>query len=382
MKPAKTICPPQWMQEEDLRLVIQALGSEEAYCVGGSVRNILLDTAVSDIDIATQHAPNDVMERLGAANIRFVPTGLKHGTITAVTDAHKYQITSLREDVETDGRHAKIAFTKDWKKDAARRDFTINTMLADLEGNIYDPLGVALSDLDRRRVVFVGDARQRIKEDYLRILRFFRFHSCFGEGDPDPAGLKACKQEANGIDSLSKERITEEFLKIVLSRQAVQTIEQMKGCEILTSLIHQNYNPDILRRASDTLDSIARLLILSAFDADHLSELGHYLTLSNKQIGEFLLLAGAYENFQDTSEKQIKVMVYQYGNEVTYQVLQLYQAAQDTHVGSELLECAQNWQAPDFPTNGDDLIAQGYKPGKELGEKLMELEQQWIEETF
>jgi len=220
MKPIKTTEPAQWMIADQTQAIMNALNAEaqNALFVGGCVRNLLLDEPVDDIDIATKHTPQQVQEILNAKTIKTIPTGIDHGTITAIIDDHKFEITTLRKDVETDGRRAVVAFSKEWSEDAERRDFTINTLLADTNGNIFDPTGQGISDLENRKIIFVGTPDQRIREDYLRILRFFRFHALYGAGEPDTAALKSCKTHADQIKTLSRERVTQEFFKILASK--------------------------------------------------------------------------------------------------------------------------------------------------------------------
>ena len=206
----------EWMREAStLRLMgVLAKDGGDARFVGGVVRNTLLGLAVKDIDIATPLPPDEVMRRLKRANIRAVPTGIDHGTITAIVDGRPFEVTTLRRDVSTDGRHAAVTYTTDWREDAARRDFTINALYASADGEIFDYHG-GLADLAQGRVRFIGDARARIREDYLRILRLFRFHAWYGKGDIDPDALNAVAHEKAGLAKLSGERIQQEFLRLL-----------------------------------------------------------------------------------------------------------------------------------------------------------------------
>ncbi|PZQ43290.1 MAG: hypothetical protein DI551_12400 [Micavibrio aeruginosavorus] len=219
MLPLKHIDPADWMTDHRSVKIMRVLGGyadePEALFVGGCVRNLLLGLPVSDLDIATIHPPLQVIEKLKNDGIRFIPTGLEHGTVTAFIDDAKFEITTLRKDIETDGRHAVIAFTDKWEEDAKRRDFTINTLLASPQGMVFDPLERGIDDLEMRLVKFVGNPQERIAEDYLRILRFFRFYAQYGSGAPDKEALGACADNAAKISLLSKERVTQEILKIV-----------------------------------------------------------------------------------------------------------------------------------------------------------------------
>lgn len=250
LTPAKTIRIQPWMNAPETKAVMGALYGEEggdeplALFVGGCVRNALLAEPVEDIDLATKLTPDEVTQRLEAAGIKVIPTGIDHGTVTAVLNGRGFEITTLRKDIETDGRRAVVAFAETWREDAERRDFTMNTLLADDLGNVYDPIGRGLSDLEARKVIFVGQAEQRIEEDYLRILRFFRFHALYGVGKPDEAALKACKAHATHISSLSAERITQEFFKI---------ISVDKPVDVLGVMLDNNILPELLR-AKDQLE--------------------------------------------------------------------------------------------------------------------------------
>src|SRR5881275_1593374 len=229
----------KWRKKRGMRRLLAALGADQGLTryVGGAIRDDLLRLPVSDIDLATRIAPDEVMARLEKARIKAVPTGIEHGTITAVSDAHPFEITTLRRDVSTDGRRATVAFTDDWREDAARRDFTINALFADpLTGEITDYFG-GLGDLEHRHIRFIGDPLQRIAEDHLRILRFFRFHARFGSGEPDAAALEACTRRANDLMALSRERIADELLKLLAVTDPAPTVAIMLGHGILRPVL-------------------------------------------------------------------------------------------------------------------------------------------------
>lgn len=213
----------KWRQRRGMAKLLDAIGATEGKSryVGGAVRDDLLGLPVNDVDFATRLRPDQVVERLHAAGLKAVPTGFEHGTVTAVSDGHPYEITTLRRDVETFGRHATVAFTDDWKEDAARRDFTINALMADpVTGEIFDYFD-GLADLEQRHVRFIGDPFERIAEDHLRILRFFRFHARFGRGEPDQPAIQACAARARDLMALSRERIADELLKLQIGRAHV-----------------------------------------------------------------------------------------------------------------------------------------------------------------
>ena len=237
-----------WLREAPLRDILAALDSEgeEARVIGGAVRNALLGEPHGDTDIATTAPPSEVIRRAEAAGFKAVPTGIEHGTVTVVGAGRPFEVTTLREDVETFGRRAKVAFGRDWKRDAERRDFTMNALSLSRDGTLHDYVG-GLADIEARRVRFIGDAGRRIAEDYLRILRFFRFHAAYGEGVPDPEGVAACIEARAGLEQLSRERVRMEALKLLIAKHAVPTLalmtetgllEQVLGGELLVALAH------------------------------------------------------------------------------------------------------------------------------------------------
>src|SRR3954469_2207514 len=268
----------KWRKRRGMKRLLAALGADKGLTryVGGAVRDDLLDLTVNDVDLATRLQPDEVIRRLEGAKIKAVPTGIEHGTITAVSDGHPFEITTLRRDVSTDGRRASGAFTDDWKEDAARRDFTINALSADpLTGEIFDYFG-GLDDLERRHVRFIGDPLQRIAEDHLRILRFFRFHARFGQGEPDAAAVDACAQRANDLMALSRERIADELLKLLGMPDPVSTVRIMLERAILKPVVPEiaaKRLPDLEaliageREAGIAPDPLRRLAALLPWDA-------------------------------------------------------------------------------------------------------------------
>ena len=227
-----------WLQRGDVARLLALLNSdgEEARVVGGAVRNALLRLPVDEIDVATTALPDEVMRRVGAAGGKAIPTGIEHGTVTAVLDQRAVEITTLREDVETYGRRARVVFGRDWKRDAERRDFTINALSVTADGKVHDYVG-GLADIAAHRVRFIGEPRRRIEEDYLRILRFFRFHAHFGEGAPDAAGVHACIAARAGLEALSRERVRVEMLKLVVAARATPTLAVMTECGLLGTVL-------------------------------------------------------------------------------------------------------------------------------------------------
>lgn len=384
MKAVKQIDPPEWMTGPGCEKIMRAIGGYEpqpqALFVGGCVRDHLLGRGVRDIDIAASHPPETLIEMLKKAGIKSVPTGIEHGTVTAVEEGRGFEITALRRDVETDGRHAVVAYTQDWAEDARRRDFTMNTLLAGPDGRIYDPTGRGLADLEKRRVIFVGDPARRIAEDHLRILRFFRFHAQVGEGLPDEVAVMACRAAADRLAALSKERITQEMLKIISVDNTVNVLGLMFKNNVLKDFPDKKYWPDELRylceiqKKYEAFHLPARLFVLGGMKEDFFDA---HLILTNAQKKEIGALHDAFHSFSGISERNVKVMIYRYNNDIALQVLFLRRAG-----GAALIELARTWQAPVFPVTGEDLIKQGMEQGPALGEKLRRLEEDWIARGF
>ncbi|HPD82372.1 MAG: CCA tRNA nucleotidyltransferase [Alphaproteobacteria bacterium] len=383
--PVEKIGPPEWMIESKTQKLMEVIGGRERHSlfVGGCVRNQLLNKAVEDIDIATQLSPQDVIKKLKAVDIKAIPTGIDHGTVTAVVEGKPFEITTLRNDVVTDGRHAEVAFTEDWFEDAKRRDFTMNTLLADIEGNIYDPTGQGLENLKERRVVFVGDPAARIAEDYLRILRFFRFHAFYGEGDMDQEALRACQNAAHHVKTLSRERITSEFLKILSAEKAIQILQVMFDCNVLMELRDKNYQDAMLRKLcvlqfeNNTVELMARLFILGGNKARFYEDI---LRLTHAQKNFLVKLEMAFNLALYVDEKALKKAIFYNGNALLVQGYLLLVAADKIKRDDSLLHILQNWQAPKCPITGDMLIAEGYVTGPDLGIELARRQEEWLED--
>lgn len=361
-----------------------------ALFVGGCVRNAMLGVEVSDIDIATKLTPDRVQEILSDAGIKTVPTGIEHGTVTAVIGGKSFEITTLRKDVETDGRRAVVSFCDNWAQDAARRDFTMNTLLADQEGFIYDPLGNGVEDLKARKVMFVGDPDGRIAEDYLRILRFFRFHAFYGQGAPDKAGLRACRAAADKISTLSIERITQEFLKILSLDDPVHIIELMFDHNILKNVQFPEYDPAFMAHFCTFqnrygLRSIAsRLFALAGLNMSHVETLRGSLLLPKVFIKDIEAISKVLALPDLDNDQAVKVAVYKFGRVPTAQALMI-ELAQDRVMNGYArvaLDVIQNWDVPTCPVNGGDLIKEGITPGPALGDELARREQEWIDGGF
>lgn len=382
------------MQEDVQRLLLVLQGdvSEEepqALFVGGCVRNTLLDKEVDDIDLATVLPPDAVTQILEKSDIRVVPTGIDHGTVTAVMGDQSFEITTLRTDTETDGRRAVVDFTACWIEDAKRRDFTMNTLLMDIKGNVYDPLEQGLADLDEKKVRFVGKAEKRIEEDYLRILRFFRFSALYGDGF-DKEGLKACKKLADKIGSLSKERITQEIFKIIASDDPAHVLDVMFENNIMTDLKPEKYDRDFFAafcrfQSQYRLNALSsRLFVFAMLDMNHIQKMEKYILFPKVFLKDMRFIGDALALSDLSEEEVVKHCIYKFGRAVTAQVLmiELVQDRVMNRYASEALEIIQNWDIPDFPISGEDLIKEGFKPGPELGEELSRREEEWIKDGF
>ncbi|MEM9469240.1 MAG: CCA tRNA nucleotidyltransferase [Pseudomonadota bacterium] len=389
MKPVKTISQPDWVRHDSTQKLLQALDGlgevPKTLFVGGCVRNLLMDLAVTDIDLATQIDPQEVVSRLEKNDIKAIPTGIEHGTVTAIIDDQKYEITTLRKDVKTDGRHALVSFSDDWIEDAKRRDFTINTFLMSSEGNVFDLLGNALKDLENQRVIFVGNADQRITEDALRILRFFRFHAFYGEKEPDQAALLACKENATLIDTLSRERITSEFLKILSVEDPTLILKVMFENNVLDALVDKNYQPEILsnlcslQRQYDAFDEMARLFVINGCTArfhDEVLRLSH--AHKNKLVKyDMAAHAGFYRD-----EKALKKAIFHHGNAILVQGYLLHVSISEIEANEALINVLKNWQAPECPVNGKMLLDEGYQTGPELGRELDYRIEEWLDHNL
>ncbi len=373
-----------------MRLLNGDAKGPQALFVGGCVRNTIIGTQVDDIDIATKLTPPEVTKLLEGAGVKVIPTGIEHGTVTAVIAQRSFEITTLRKDVQTDGRRAVVAFSLDWREDAQRRDFTMNTLLMDGQGNIYDPLGSGFADLQVRRVIFVGDPAARIAEDYLRVLRFFRFHAIYGGTDMDKAALGACRAAADKMPALSRERITQEFLKLLGAADPVPVLKEMFALGVLGLLAPEKENfYDLLaficarqkeRKAGEGALA-SRLLVLADLQENNLKKFDEFLILSKGLQKEIKTIYAILSDLPVLSDDHaVKIAVYKCGRSAAAQAL-LIEAAQGHVPGDympEALALIGRWDIPVFPVTGDDLIAKGYEPGPALGEKLSLMEEAWI----
>ncbi|MES2097847.1 MAG: CCA tRNA nucleotidyltransferase [Pseudomonadota bacterium] len=374
-----TLPPAEWRDKPGLARLVEALGPGASRFVGGAVRDTMLGIGTSDVDLATVHAPDTIVDLLDAARIKAVPTGIAHGTITAVSSDEVYEVTTLRRDVDTDGRHATVAFTDDWQEDAARRDFTINALYADpVSGEIFDYFG-GLDDLAARRVRFIGDPLTRIAEDHLRILRFFRFLARFGDA-PDPAGLKACTDRANDLMALSRERIANELLRLLVAPRAVETVALMIGHGIFAPVIPEVTDAGpflavtVLEEAAGIdPDPIRRLAALLPRDAAIGDDVAARLKLSKLQRRRLVTALTA------KSGTPLE-LAYRLGREgATDQLLLNPQFAFD---GGDMARELRTRDIPVFPLSGGQLVSRGLKAGPDVARTLHRVEDRWVAEGF
>ncbi|MFC3174518.1 CCA tRNA nucleotidyltransferase [Novosphingobium bradum] len=364
-----------WTARADLAALVAALGPDNARYVGGAVRDTLLGLAVKDIDMATPLAPEAVVERLAAAGIRTVPTGIAHGTVTAILAQGPVEITTLRHDVSTDGRRATIAYAQDWQDDAARRDFTINALYADpVSREVFDWFG-GLADLAGRHVRFIGDARQRIREDHLRILRFFRFQARFGSAPADVASESACAELAATLKGLSRERIAMELLNLLALPDPAPTLARMAHLGVLGVILPEG-DPDRLaalvsaeRAAGVAPDPMRRLAALLPPDPATAEQVAARLRLSTAQRKR---LATAAARAGDPADNA-RALAYRLGRAEAIDRLLL--AGRD-------LAALENWDIPRLPIKGADVVARGVGAGPQVARVLRAVEARWVAEGF
>lgn len=366
--------PADWLERDDLRVLVGALGPGQARYVGGAVRDTLLGLAVKDIDIATPLEPQEVMRRLKAHSIQVVPTGIEHGTVTAVLPGGPVEITTLRRDVSTDGRRATVAFASDWQDDAARRDFTINALYADPEtGELFDWFG-GLDDLAARRLRFIGDARQRIREDHLRILRYFRFQARFGSQPADDEAESAVSELAATLKGLSRERVGMEMMNLLALPDPAPTVARMAELGVLEVVLPE---ADVAalsalvaeeKRQAVAPDPLRRLAALLPADVALAEAAASRFRLSGAQKKRLALAAARSGDAGDA-----RALAYRLGRDAALDRMLL--AGADT---SPL----NGWDIPAFPLKGGAIVARGVKAGPEVARILQAVEARWVAEGF
>ncbi|MDE2378385.1 CCA tRNA nucleotidyltransferase [Bradyrhizobium sp.] len=384
-----------WLTSGGTARVLQLLNGngEEARVVGGAVRNALLKLPPGDIDIATTALPDEVMRRARSAGIKAVPTGIDHGTVTLVIDGRPYEVTTLREDTETFGRKARVAFGRDWVRDAERRDFTMNGLSVDAEGVVHDHVG-GLDDAAARRVRFIGDPDQRIAEDYLRVLRFFRIHAAFGAGEPDREGYLACIRGRAGLASLSAERVRMEMLKLLVAHGAGPASAAMVEGGLLQPLAGGvAYTGPLAtmiaieRELALAPDAIRRLAALTVAVTEDARRVAARLRLSNAEAKALDSMGHRWWRFANKDEANARRLLYRLGAErYRDRVLLAWARSGGGDVASarwrELAELPQRWSPPKFPLKAADFIARGLAEGPALGHVLTLAEDAWLAADF
>lgn len=365
-----------WMQREDLRRLIAALGAKNARYVGGAVRDTMLGLAVSDIDVATPLEPREVMRRLKAQGIKVIPTGIDHGTVTALLPGGATEITTLRHDVSTDGRRATVAFAQEWQDDAARRDFTINALYADpLTGELFDWFG-GLDDLKARTVRFIGDPEQRIREDHLRILRYFRFQARFGSQPADAEAEIACSALAATLKGLSRERVGMEVMNLLGLPDPAPTVERMAQLGVLQVVLPEADVAALAALVAEELrqcaapDPLRRLAALLPADGPSAEQVASRFRLSGAQKKRLVLAAGRNDA---AGVLDARALAFRLGRAAALDRLLLAGADSSPLSG---------WEIPTFPLKGGDIVARGILAGPDVSRLLKAVEARWVDEGF
>lgn len=398
------IAGQSWFSKPGLQRIFSLLNADggEVRVVGGAVRNALMGLPVGDIDMATTLPPQDVVERAKEACIKAVPTGIDHGTVTLVVDGEGYEVTTLRRDVTTDGRHAEVAFGTDWKEDAERRDLTINALYADASGEVIDMIG-GLADIETKTVRFIGDAATRIAEDHLRILRFFRFFAYYGSGRPDADGLRASARAKDKLSTLSAERVWSEMKKLLSADDPSRALLWMRQAGVLAQILPETEKWGIdaihgLIAAEQALgwkpDPMLRLASLIPPDAERVAALASRLRMSKNEAARLDQWAKAPTVDPSLAETALDRLLYRQGVEGVKARLKLALASARADVSgadasmqkiarlSTLLTRAEKFSKPAFPLSGADVLAAGLPAGPQVGEILGELEATWIDGNF
>lgn len=376
-----------WLTADATRAVMAALaaagGADCARFVGGCVRNAVLGAPIDDVDIATVLTPEAVVKALRAAGLKSVPTGMEHGTVTAISERQPFEITTLRRDVSTDGRRATVAFTDDWAQDAARRDFRLNALYADADGLILDPTGAGYEDALAGRIVFVGEPEQRIREDYLRILRFYRFFAWYGRGAPDAAAVEACAALAEGVEQLSAERVSKELLKLLAAPDPRAAVRLMDQAGVLGRVAPQPESLTLFEAmVGISADPVLRLSALLPDEAEAVRAAALKLRLSNAQ-RDRLVEAVAERIDPAMSEAETRAAIWRAGRQaVEDRLYRAWASGADAGVVQRLLALATAWTPPKLPVGGKDLARLGLSPGPETGRLLKAFEDGWIADDF
>jgi poly(A) polymerase len=393
-----------WLRDPVLQSIVSMLDrdGEEARIVGGAVRNHLLGHEIVDVDIATTCVPEETIRRAKAAGFRIVPTGIEHGTVIVIADHHGFEVTTLRSDLETDGRRATVAFGRDWKTDATRRDFTVNALYCTADGEIVD-LVDGLPDIETRTIRFIGDPEERIREDYLRILRFFRFFAAYGDGRPDSSGLLACTRLKDGVTGLSAERIWTEMRKLLCVPDPARALLWMRQSGVLTLVLPESdkWGIDAIPGIIDAEkgfgwepDPLLRLMSIIPPREDVAHAVAIRWKLSNADRARLEARALAEDIKPGLSEGALAKLLYRSRPGAIADRIRLALASKRAKANSDasvldevanlvrLMRFAETWKRPRFPLTGKDMIAAGFAEGPEMGRVLRDLEERWLENGF
>jgi len=399
-----SVATEAWFSAPALTRVFDLLNADggEVRVVGGAVRNSLMGLAVADIDMATTLLPENVVARAKSAGIKSVPTGIEHGTVTLVVEGVPYEVTTLRRDVETDGRRAEVAFGTDWTVDAERRDLTINALYANAKGEVIDLVG-GLADIEKRNIRFIGNAAERVAEDYLRVLRFFRFFAHYGSGRPDADGLRACAQARSKLSGLSAERVWSELKKLLSAEDPGRALLWMRTSGVLTEILPESEKWGIdavpgLVSAEQTFgwqpDPLLRLAAMIPPDAERLEAMAKRLRLSKTEAATFSAWTKAPRLPAVIADTAFDRLLYRHGASGLGTSLRLALASSRQKSESDpaqlpetarlrrLLTRAEKWQKPVFPLTGADVLAVGIPAGPRVGEILGQLEDTWVDGNF
>ena len=382
-------------KETEVKKIFEAIDNfsedSEIRYVGGCVRKIINKEIVDDIDLAVNLNPNEVCDLLKKNNIKFFQTGLKHGTITAVINEEKFEITSLRKDIFTDGRHAKVEFSKDWNEDAKRRDFSINAIYADIDGNLFDPYN-GKKDLEEGGVIFVGDAEKRIKEDYLRVLRYIRFFLNYSKKKHSTKVIKIIKKNLSGISKISSERLLDEFKKLSKSNNFLKLLNDKFCVEMIQLIFPQFKNINILKKISKKniydLDFIILLSLIIIDESDNVNYFLYKFNLSNKDKKRILFLknfSSQSTNKKTFSKKSLGKILYYNEKQFLLDLLSYkkIKSQKDSKLYLELINFLKNQKKPVFPIKTSSLMEKfNLSEGKELGLKLKKIEEHWVNNGF
>ncbi len=370
-----------WLQSPFIQEIAFVLGSADIRFVGGAVRDTLVGREIKDVDAATRWLPEETMAKLKAAGIKVIPTGIDHGTVTAVRGAEVIEITTLRRDVETDGRRAVVAFTDDWLEDAKRRDFTMNAIYMSVDGTLYDPFG-GEADARAGHVCFIGDASERIREDALRIMRFFRFHAHYGHGPLDASGLAAASANVAMLEHLSVERVRDEVCKLLAAPDPIACLAAMQEADVWSHTPVVDVDLEGLKRvmvAEKVLgldpDILMRLVGLVGRRA---ASVGRLLKMSNREMQTLKALGDGFYAALPEDAKAMRAYLYRHGPDAGQGLVMAHPDAW----GGAVADVLANWTIPEMPVRGRDLVACGMEPGPAISDRLRELEAEWIDSDF